>query len=57
MIWCSANILARPLCLMAKDLAAQLAPGGVAILSGLLAGQARAVVVATGVGGWCCGWG
>jgi len=31
-----ANILARPLCTMAKDLAANLAPGGTAILSGLL---------------------
>jgi ribosomal protein L11 methyltransferase len=41
-----ANILARPLCLMAKDLAAQLAPGGVAILSGLLDQQARSVLVA-----------
>jgi ribosomal protein L11 methyltransferase len=31
-----ANILARPLCAMACDLAANLAPGGTAILSGLL---------------------
>lgn len=31
-----ANILARPLALMAKDLARALAPGGVAILAGLL---------------------
>ncbi len=36
-----ANILARPLCLMARDLALHLAPGGTAILAGLLAGQAR----------------
>ncbi|HET8997053.1 MAG TPA: 50S ribosomal protein L11 methyltransferase [Acetobacteraceae bacterium] len=41
-----ANILARPLCLMAHDLAAQLAPGGTAILAGLLSTQARAVLAA-----------
>ncbi len=41
-----ANILARPLCAMAKDLACNLAPGGSAILSGLLANQARAVLAA-----------
>ncbi|MFT8646227.1 50S ribosomal protein L11 methyltransferase [Gluconacetobacter sp.] len=41
-----ANILARPLCLMAKDLAAHLAPGGTAILAGLLNSQARMVVAA-----------
>jgi ribosomal protein L11 methyltransferase len=41
-----ANILARPLCLMAKHLAAHLAPGGTAILAGLLAGQARWVLSA-----------
>ena len=41
-----ANILARPLCAMAKDLAAHLAPGGTAILAGLLASQARSVVTA-----------
>src|SRR6185312_4106951 len=41
-----ANILARPLCAMAKDLAASLAPGGMAILAGLLAGQARGVLAA-----------
>jgi ribosomal protein L11 methyltransferase len=41
-----ANILARPLCLMAKDLAAHLAPGGTAILAGLLTGQARWVLSA-----------
>jgi ribosomal protein L11 methyltransferase len=41
-----ANILARPLCLMARDLALNLAPGGTAILSGLLANQARWVLSA-----------
>jgi ribosomal protein L11 methyltransferase len=41
-----ANILARPLSLMAKHLAASLAPGGTAILAGLLSGQARAVLAA-----------
>jgi ribosomal protein L11 methyltransferase len=41
-----ANILARPLCAMAGDLAANLAPGGTAILAGLLASQARWVVAA-----------
>jgi ribosomal protein L11 methyltransferase len=41
-----ANILARPLCLMAKDLAAHMAPRGTAILAGLLATQARWVLAA-----------
>ncbi len=41
-----ANILARPLCRMAPALAAGLRPGGTAILAGLLAGQARAVLAA-----------
>lgn len=41
-----ANILARPLCLMARDLAANLAPGGTAILAGLLTTQAHAVLAA-----------
>lgn len=41
-----ANILARPLCLMARDLAAHLAPGGTAILAGLLTTQAHAVLAA-----------
>jgi ribosomal protein L11 methyltransferase len=41
-----ANILARPLCAMAKSLACHLAPGGAVILSGLLAGQARMVLAA-----------
>jgi ribosomal protein L11 methyltransferase len=39
-----ANILARPLCLMARDLALNLAPRGSAILAGLLANQARWVL-------------
>ncbi len=41
-----ANILARPLGLMARDLAVHVAPGGAAILSGLLAAQARGVLAA-----------
>jgi ribosomal protein L11 methyltransferase len=41
-----ANILARPLCAMAKHLAAGLAPGGTAILAGLLGRQARMVLAA-----------
>ena len=41
-----ANILARPLCRMAARLAANLAPGGTAILAGLLANQARSVIAA-----------
>ncbi|GBR10835.1 50S ribosomal protein L11 methyltransferase [Acetobacter oeni] len=41
-----ANILARPLCLMATDLAANLMPGGTAILAGLLNTQARMVLAA-----------
>jgi ribosomal protein L11 methyltransferase len=41
-----ANILARPLCLMAQSLATHLAPGATAILAGLLANQARQVLVA-----------
>ncbi|MEO0034406.1 MAG: hypothetical protein RLZZ501_429 [Pseudomonadota bacterium] len=39
-----ANILARPLCRFAPDLAAHLAPGGVAVLSGLLESQERRVM-------------
>ncbi len=39
----AANILARPLRLMAGDLARALAPGGYAVLSGLLRHQERAV--------------
>jgi ribosomal protein L11 methyltransferase len=38
-----ANILARPLCAMARDLARNLAPGGHAVLAGLLDTQARQV--------------
>ena len=41
-----ANILARPLCAMARQLAPHLAPGGIAILSGLLNSQARWVIAA-----------
>ncbi len=41
-----ANILARPLCRMAADLAAHLAPGGTVILAGLLDTQARWVMAA-----------
>ena len=41
-----ANILARPLCAMASKLAANLAPGGTAILSGLQRSQARGVLAA-----------
>jgi ribosomal protein L11 methyltransferase len=41
-----ANILARPLCAMAHDLATNLAPGGTAILAGLLTVQANGVVSA-----------
>ncbi len=39
-----ANILAEPLCRMARDLYRHLAPGGVAVLSGLLVGQEQAVI-------------
>lgn len=41
-----ANILARPLCAMARDLADHLAPRGTAILAGLLGVQARMVLAA-----------
>ncbi len=41
-----ANILARPLCRMARSLALGLAPGGTAILAGLLGTQARMVLSA-----------
>jgi len=41
-----ANILARPLCAMARELAAHLAPQGTAILAGLLGTQARMVLAA-----------
>jgi ribosomal protein L11 methyltransferase len=39
-----ANILARPLCHMARELSLRLAPGGTAILSGLLRSQMRSVL-------------
>jgi ribosomal protein L11 methyltransferase len=41
-----ANILARPLCAMAGELARHLAPGGTAILAGLLVTQTRLVLAA-----------
>ncbi|GAB6968069.1 50S ribosomal protein L11 methyltransferase [Komagataeibacter kakiaceti JCM 25156] len=41
-----ANILARPLCAMAVDLAHNLLPGGTAILAGLLNTQVRMVLAA-----------
>jgi ribosomal protein L11 methyltransferase len=41
-----ANILARPLCRMARDAADALAPGGTLILAGLLDAQARMVLAA-----------
>jgi ribosomal protein L11 methyltransferase len=41
-----ANILAAPLRAMAPDLKRHLAPGGVAVLSGLLEDQADAVIAA-----------
>ena len=41
-----ANILARPLCRMARDLARHLAPGGRVILAGLLRIQIRTVLAA-----------
>jgi len=41
-----ANILARPLCRIARDLTSGLAPGGTVILAGLLASQARMVLAA-----------
>ncbi len=47
----AANILAGPLIAMAGDLAGRLSPGGVAILSGLLADQADDVLAAHGAQG------
>jgi ribosomal protein L11 methyltransferase len=41
-----ANVLARPLCLMVRSLAMHLAPGGPAIVAGLLANQVRQVLLA-----------
>ncbi len=57
-----ANILARPLTLMAKHLTANLAPGGTAILAGLLTSQANWVAHAHNLrlermlveGQWAC---
>lgn len=46
-----ANILARPLCAMSRDLADHLAPQGRVILAGLLARQARMVLAAHRRGG------
>jgi ribosomal protein L11 methyltransferase len=46
-----ANILARPLCAMARDLARHLRPGGTAILAGLLGTQANMVLAAHRRGG------
>jgi len=46
-----ANILARPLCAMARDMARHLRPGGTAILAGLLGTQARQVMAAHRRGG------
>jgi ribosomal protein L11 methyltransferase len=40
------NILARPLALMARDLRSALAPGGIAVLSGLIEWQERSVLAA-----------
>ncbi|HIP79663.1 MAG TPA: 50S ribosomal protein L11 methyltransferase, partial [Kiloniellaceae bacterium] len=39
-----ANILAEPPCRMAEDLRRHLAPGGSAVLSGLLVSQERQVI-------------
>jgi ribosomal protein L11 methyltransferase len=41
-----ANILARPLALMARDLTRALAPGGAAVLAGLLRRQEMSVLAA-----------
>ena len=41
-----ANILARPLVRLSRDIAVALKPGGIAILSGLLRSQARTVLAA-----------
>jgi len=46
-----ANILARPLCAMARDLARHLRPGGTVILAGLLGTQANWVTAAHRRGG------
>ncbi len=44
----TANILAGPLCLMAPDTIRNLAPGGIAVLSGLLGDQAQDVIESHG---------
>ncbi|MBI1274044.1 MAG: methyltransferase [Alphaproteobacteria bacterium] len=49
-----ANIFARPLALMAKDLRANLVPGGTAILSGLLTAQENMVLAAHRAQGLAC---
>ena len=41
-----ANILARPLCRMARDLGRRLVPGGTVVLAGLLTNQVRMVLAA-----------
>jgi len=42
----AANILARPLCRLARGFASHLAPGGIAVLSGLMTEQEPAVIAA-----------
>ena len=49
----TANILARPLCAMARNLARQLAPGGTLILAGLLQRQEAMVLAAYRAQGLC----
>ena len=49
----AANILAAPLCAMAGALAACLAPGGIAVLAGLLASQEREVLARHRRAGLC----
>lgn len=49
----AANILAAPLCAMARPLAARLAHGGLAVLSGLLASQEREVLARHRRAGLC----
>ena len=44
-----ANILARPLALMARDLRRAMAPGGVAVLAGLIDRQEPYVLAAQGM--------
>lgn len=47
-----ANILARPLAVLARPIKGALKPGGIAILSGLLRAQARTVLAAYRARGW-----